>query len=103
MNLPLIRIFRLLPRGEGGLACDKAGVALGVAELVRVSADPTGRRHSETAPPQLLGRVLNAAYGPHPYQPFFAFTAGCAVPLRRWKPAISVLPASKRSCSGCRT
>ncbi len=66
MNLPLIRIFRLLPRGEGGLACDKAGVALGAAELVRVGVDAVGRRRCEVAPPQALGRVLNAAYGPQP-------------------------------------
>ena len=29
MNLPLARMYRLAPRGGGGLACDNAGVALG--------------------------------------------------------------------------
>jgi hypothetical protein len=66
MNLPLVTIFRLLPRGEGGLACDKSGVALGAAELVRVGADGGGRRRYETAPLQALGGVLSAAYGPQP-------------------------------------
>ena len=66
MNLPFARVFRLLPRGEGGLACDKAGVALGAAELVRFGVDATGRRHSEVAPPAALQRVLAAAYGPQP-------------------------------------
>lgn len=64
MNLPLIRTFRLLPRGEGGLACDNSGVALGAAELVRFDADVTGRRRYNTIPSQAFGRVLNGAYGP---------------------------------------
>jgi hypothetical protein len=42
MNLPLARMYRLAPRGGGGLACDNAGVALGAVDLVRVSA-PTRR------------------------------------------------------------
>jgi hypothetical protein len=35
-------MYRLAPRGGGGLACDNAGVALGAVDLVRVSA-PTRR------------------------------------------------------------
>ena len=66
MNLPLVMTFRLLPRGEGGLACDKAGVALGAAELVRVGVDAVGRRHCEVAPPAALECVLAAAYGRQP-------------------------------------
>lgn len=102
MNLPLVTIFRLLPRDEGGLARDTSGVALGAAELVRVGADGGGRRRYETAPPQALGCVLSAAYGPQPEPAVLAFTAGSAAPPLRWRPAISVLPASRLSCSGRR-
>ncbi len=66
MNLPLIQTYRLAPRGAGGLACDKAGVALGPADLVRVGADAAGRRRCEALPPQALQRILSAAYGPRP-------------------------------------
>jgi hypothetical protein len=59
-------MYRLAPRGGGGLACDKAGVALGAVELVRVGADAAGRRRSEVRPPQGLGWILSAAYGPRP-------------------------------------
>ena len=65
MNLPLLQTYRLSPRGRG-LACDKAGVALGPADLVRVGADEAGRPHCEAAPPHELGRILSAAYGPQP-------------------------------------
>ena len=64
MNFPLARMYRLAPRGGGGLACDKAGVALGPADLARIGADAAGRRRSEVRPPQGLGRILSAAYGP---------------------------------------
>jgi hypothetical protein len=64
MNLPSIQTFRLTPRGGGGgLTCDKAGVALGAADLVRVGAD-TGRRRCEALPPPALRCILSAAYGP---------------------------------------
>jgi len=66
MNLPLIETYRLAPRGAGGLACDKAGVALGPADLVRVGADAAGRRRCEVRPRQGLGRIVSAAYGPQP-------------------------------------
>ncbi len=66
MNLPLIQTYRLAPRGAGGLACDKAGIALGPADLVRVGADAAGRRRCEVRPRQGLGRILSAAYGPLP-------------------------------------
>ena len=66
MNFPLARMYRLAPRGGDGLACDKAGVALGAADLVRVGADAAGRRRCEVRPRQGLGRILSAAYGPQP-------------------------------------
>jgi len=59
-------MYRLAPRGGGGLACDEAGVALGAAELVRVGADAAGRRRCEALPSQALQRILSAAYGPQP-------------------------------------
>ncbi|MGD1015612.1 MAG: hypothetical protein ABR863_04130 [Roseiarcus sp.] len=59
-------MYRLAPRGGGGLACDAAGVALGPAELARVGADSAGRRRCEVRPGRGLGRILSAAYGPQP-------------------------------------
>jgi len=64
MNFPLARMYRLAPRGGGGLACDKTGVALGPADLARIGADAAGRRRCEVRSPQGLGRILSAAYGP---------------------------------------
>ena len=58
MNLPLARMYRLAPRGGGGLACDKAGVALGPADLARIGADAAGRRRCEVRPRQGLGRIV---------------------------------------------
>jgi hypothetical protein len=66
MNFPLAAMYRLAPRGAGGLACDAAGVALGPAELARVGADSKGRRRCEVRPGRGLGRILSAAYGPQP-------------------------------------
>ena len=65
MNFPLMQTYRLAPRGRG-LACDKAGIALGPVDLVRVGADAAGRRHCEAAAPHELGQILRAAYGPQP-------------------------------------
>ena len=65
MVMPPIRMYRLASRGKGGLACDKAGVALGPADLVRVHED-AGRQRTETPPPMALARILSAAYGPQP-------------------------------------
>jgi hypothetical protein len=75
MNLPLTQIYRLAPRG-GGLACDKAGVALGPADLVRAGAEGTGRRRYEVRPRQELGRILSAAYGPQPEDVLFRVHRG---------------------------
>ncbi len=47
---------------------DKAGVALGAADLVRVSAEAEGRRQCEVRSRSGLGRVLSMAYGPQPEQ-----------------------------------
>lgn len=96
MNLPLVRIFRLLPRGEGGLACDESGVVLGAAELVRAGADATGRRRCETVPPRALERVLNAAYGPQPEAAVLRFHRG----LRR---AAAALEAGDLCLAGIET
>jgi hypothetical protein len=50
MSFPIAHMYRLAPRGGGGLACDKAGIALGPADLVRVRAGPMGRRRYEVRP-----------------------------------------------------
>jgi hypothetical protein len=52
MNFPLATIYRLSPRGGGGLACDKAGVALGPADLVRIGVHAAGHRGYETRSPK---------------------------------------------------
>ena len=43
MNLPLARMYRLAPRGGGGLACDNAGVALGAGAPSSCASAPTRR------------------------------------------------------------
>jgi hypothetical protein len=85
MSLPLTPIYRLAPRGGDGLACDKAGVALGAADLVRVGIDVTGRRRYEAPPPRALARILTAAYGPQPEDVVFRLHRG----LRRAASAIA--------------
>jgi hypothetical protein len=66
MHMSPIRTYRLAPLARrGGLACDRAGVALGPADLVRVSED-AGRRSYEMPPRMALARILGAAYGPQP-------------------------------------
>jgi hypothetical protein len=76
MNLPSTPIYRLAPRGGGGLACDRGGVTLGPAELVRAVTDATGRRRYEVRPPGGLGRVLSAAYRPQPEEVVFRLHRG---------------------------
>ena len=66
MTVPWTQIYRLVPRGGAGLACDQDGIALGAANLVRTRLGERGRRHCEVQPPQAIRRVLTAAYGPQP-------------------------------------
>jgi hypothetical protein len=96
MNLPLTQIYRLAQRGGGGLACDKAGVALGAADLVRVGADAMGRRRYEVRPRQGLGRILSTAYGPQPEDAVFRLHRG----LRR---AASAIEAGDLCLAGIET
>jgi hypothetical protein len=65
MNIALERSYRLVARGGMGLACDKDGVALGVADLVRFRPDARARR-CELRPANEVGRILRAAYGRQP-------------------------------------
>lgn len=59
-----MQTFRLVSRGEGGLACDHNGVALGALELVRAEADSHNRKRVETIPQPALAVALTLAYGP---------------------------------------
>ena len=61
MSFPLVRMYRLAPRGGDGLACDAAGVALGSADLARVGADAAGRRENDLLVEHVCRAVL--AYG----------------------------------------
>jgi len=63
MSFSPIQNFRLVARGEKGVACDRAGVALGAAELLRVELHSAGRRSCEIVPPEALRPLLEAAYG----------------------------------------
>ena len=56
--------YRLAARGEAGLGCDEDGLALGVASLVRMRPDSGGARRCEVRPPDEIGQILRAAYGP---------------------------------------
>lgn len=76
MTLPMIQTYRLTPRGGGGLACEKAGVALGPTALVRALADAAGRWRCGVRSPQGLGLILSAPYGPQPEQVVLRFYRG---------------------------
>lgn len=62
MNVPL-RSYRLIERGEAGLACDENGVSLGGVDLARVRQDASGAVRCEVRSPGELGRIMQAAYG----------------------------------------
>jgi hypothetical protein len=66
MHVNSIRFYRLVPRGQAGLACDAEGVALGALDLVRARTDAKGVRRCEARSPDQVGKALRAAYGPQP-------------------------------------
>ena len=66
MNIALEPSYRLVPRGGMGLACDKDGVALGSADLVRLLPDARGARRCEVRPMEKVGQIIRAAYGAQP-------------------------------------
>jgi hypothetical protein len=66
MTMASEKSFRLVTRGGIGLACDKDGVALGKAELVRRGPDLRGALRYEVRPVDKFGRILRTAYGPQP-------------------------------------
>jgi hypothetical protein len=49
-----------------GLACDRDGVALGAADLVRFHPGAGGTRRCEVRPAEKVGQILQAAYGVQP-------------------------------------
>lgn len=60
--LSLGRWRRLVPRGGGGLSCDRDGVALGPAPLIhRIAASDEGTRYF-MRPPAEVARALGLAY-----------------------------------------
>ena len=66
MGLSLQRSYRLVTRGEAGLACDKEGLALGPVDLTWVRMDTDGVRRCEVRSPGEVGQILRTAYGPQP-------------------------------------
>ena len=66
MNIALEHSYRLIARGDVGLACDKDGVALGAADLVRFRPDARGARRCEVRPVEKVGQIIRAAYGVQP-------------------------------------
>ena len=66
MNFEVRRSYRLVTRGEAGLACDLQGVALGAVDLARLGLDGKGMGRCGVLPPGELGEVLKSACGPQP-------------------------------------
>lgn len=57
------QMFRLVPRGGPGLACDAEGVTLGGVALAAVRLDARGRAQTEVRSGEEIRRILNLAYG----------------------------------------
>jgi A nuclease family of the HNH/ENDO VII superfamily with conserved AHH len=68
MNFEVRRSYRLVNRGEAGLACDHEGVALGAVDLARLGLGGKGLGRCEVLSLGELGDVLKSAYGPQPDQ-----------------------------------
>jgi len=66
MHISLRCSYRLVTRGEAGLACDGDGLALGAADLTRVRLDADGARRCEARSTDEIGQILMMAYGPQP-------------------------------------
>ena len=64
MNIAAGRSYRLVVRGEAGLACDGDGVALGAMDLVSTRLDARGARRCDVCSQGEIGEVLRIAYGP---------------------------------------
>jgi hypothetical protein len=58
------RTFRLVSRGQAGLACDDRGLALGAVALATVSSGESCERRCEVRPFAELRAILHLAYGP---------------------------------------
>ena len=66
MTIAFPRAYRLVPRGEAGLACDDDGVALGPVRLVEAVIDQSGRRSYRVRPASEVAQALRRAYRPPP-------------------------------------
>jgi len=66
MNFEVRRAYRLVARGEAGLACDQQGVALGAADLARPGLGGGSLGRCEVLSLGELDEVLKSAYGPQP-------------------------------------
>ncbi len=64
INVSTQRCYRLAPRGGAGLACDEEGLALGAVVLAHTQVDARGVRRCVMRPPEEIGRILRASYGP---------------------------------------
>jgi len=63
MTTSFTRAYRLVPRGEAGLACDEDGVALGPMLLVEAVNDASGRRRYHIRPAEEVAEAFRLAYG----------------------------------------
>ena len=66
MTIAFARPYRLVPRGEAGLACDDDGVALGPLRLVEAVTDADGCRVYRPRPAEEIAEALRLAYGAAP-------------------------------------
>ncbi|MGH7063812.1 MAG: glucosaminidase domain-containing protein [Stellaceae bacterium] len=66
MTIAFARFYRLVARGEPGLACDEGGVALGPLSLVESISEVSGRRAYRMRPVAEVAQALGLAYGAGP-------------------------------------
>jgi hypothetical protein len=66
MNMTPRPPYRLVKRGEAGLACDEEGLTLGAVDLARVRLDEGRVWRCDLRPTDEIARILRKAYGPQP-------------------------------------
>jgi hypothetical protein len=63
MNSAIPPTYRLVRRGDPGLACDEDGVALGPVPLVEAEPDSQAKQSFRVRPEKEIARALDLAYG----------------------------------------
>lgn len=68
MTIAFAKTYRLVRRGEAGLACDEHGVALGPVALIETEGGTFGRRSCRLRPVAEIEEALRLAYGFGPHE-----------------------------------